>query len=412
MSFDIRTKSGSSFGYINVVDISTGVNKPPVANAGTDVTITLPVNSAQLNGSASSDPDGTISSYSWTKVAGPTQFTISNASIVNPSITNLVAGTYTFRLTVKDNAGISATDDVNIIVNSAPVTGSERVLIDLGATTTSSPDQWSKYWNNMTNAQPGVQISNAKTTTNTATTIGLEVINRIDGTFSLTGTGLNTGNTTGVVSDYPATATTDFAFAHYTATAGKWRIFGLNALTQYTIKFWGTKSTTVNYTIQIKRSDETVWQEYNAANNINYNTAAVFTFTGKTEMSFDIRTKSGSNFGYINVVDISTGAGQKAGVNTQTSTVATEAATDSASIKIFPNPVQDQFVLQLKNTQTGAMTVQIIDQNGAIRKEFQSTKNQTGSTQLYLPANDLPAGVYIIRVQIGNWSNSTKMVKS
>ena len=35
------------------------VNQPPVANAGPDITITLPTNTATLSGSGT-DPDGTI----------------------------------------------------------------------------------------------------------------------------------------------------------------------------------------------------------------------------------------------------------------------------------------------------------------------------------------------------------------
>jgi Carbohydrate binding module (family 6)/PKD domain/Secretion system C-terminal sorting domain len=95
------------------------VNLPPISNAGSDVTIVLPANSVQLNGNGSKDPDGTIASYSWTMISGPSQFTISNANIINPVISNLVAGTYTLRLTVVDNKGASATDDINITVNNS-----------------------------------------------------------------------------------------------------------------------------------------------------------------------------------------------------------------------------------------------------------------------------------------------------
>jgi Carbohydrate binding module (family 6)/Secretion system C-terminal sorting domain/PKD domain len=95
------------------------VNQPPISNAGSDVTIVLPANSVQLNGNGSKDPDGTIASYSWTKISGPSQFTISNANIINPVVSNLVAGTYTLRLTVVDNKGASATDDINITVNNS-----------------------------------------------------------------------------------------------------------------------------------------------------------------------------------------------------------------------------------------------------------------------------------------------------
>ena len=98
---------------------TTTANTPPVANAGADKTITLPTNSVVLTGSGT-DADGTIKSYGWTKTSGPTQFTLSSTTVSNPTVSNLVAGTYTFRLTVTDNLGATGSDDVNVIVNSAP----------------------------------------------------------------------------------------------------------------------------------------------------------------------------------------------------------------------------------------------------------------------------------------------------
>ena len=53
-------------------------NVLPIANAGPDQSITLPVNSVTLNGSGSVDPDGNIIAYNWTKISGPSQFTIAN----------------------------------------------------------------------------------------------------------------------------------------------------------------------------------------------------------------------------------------------------------------------------------------------------------------------------------------------
>ncbi len=95
-------------------------NQPPVANAGTDIIITLPTNNTTLNGTASSDPDGTISTYAWTKISGPATFTISNAAAASTSLINLVQGVYSFRLQVTDNGGASAADTVVITVNPAP----------------------------------------------------------------------------------------------------------------------------------------------------------------------------------------------------------------------------------------------------------------------------------------------------
>ena len=95
-------------------------NQPPVANAGADISITLPTNSTTLNGTASSDPDGTISTYAWSYISGPATFTLNNASSATASLTNLVQGVYSFLLQVTDNAGASAADTVLVTVNAAP----------------------------------------------------------------------------------------------------------------------------------------------------------------------------------------------------------------------------------------------------------------------------------------------------
>ena len=100
------------------VTVNPAGNAPPVANAGPDQTITLPTNSVSLTGSGT-DAGGTIASYSWSKISGPTQYVMNNSNIANPAISNLVAGTFVFRLTVSDNQGATASDDMNIIVNSS-----------------------------------------------------------------------------------------------------------------------------------------------------------------------------------------------------------------------------------------------------------------------------------------------------
>jgi hypothetical protein len=40
-------------------------NRPPIAVAGPDTAITLPLDSVQLDDSSSSDPDGTIRVWNW-----------------------------------------------------------------------------------------------------------------------------------------------------------------------------------------------------------------------------------------------------------------------------------------------------------------------------------------------------------
>ena len=96
------------------------VNQVPTTNAGSDVSITLPTSTTSFTASAT-DPDGTISTYAWTEVSGPNTATIQAPATSNTNISGLIAGVYVFKMTVKDNGGATATDDIQVTVNAAPV---------------------------------------------------------------------------------------------------------------------------------------------------------------------------------------------------------------------------------------------------------------------------------------------------
>jgi N-acetylneuraminic acid mutarotase len=94
-------------------------NKPPVSKAGSDQFLVLPLDSVTLDGSASSDPDGTIISYQWTKVSGPSLFNIINPVSPQTKLNGLVAGIYEFELLVTDDGGLSARDTIRVFENPA-----------------------------------------------------------------------------------------------------------------------------------------------------------------------------------------------------------------------------------------------------------------------------------------------------
>ncbi|MGN6601806.1 MAG: PKD domain-containing protein [Ginsengibacter sp.] len=93
-----------------------GNNYPPVADAGPDQTITLPLNSCILNGTGSYDPDGTVATYQWTKIGGPASFTLTNSNAATARVANMSEGNYAFELKVTDNSGLTGKDTVNILV--------------------------------------------------------------------------------------------------------------------------------------------------------------------------------------------------------------------------------------------------------------------------------------------------------
>ncbi len=89
-------------------------NDPPIADAGVDQTVIDADGSGDeivtLDGTASSDPDGEISVYSWTE--GETEI----ATGPNPQVT-LAVGVHTITLTVTDDLIATDTDEVVITVD-------------------------------------------------------------------------------------------------------------------------------------------------------------------------------------------------------------------------------------------------------------------------------------------------------
>lgn len=358
-----------------------------VARAGNDQSLTLPVANVELNGSASYVSNGGfITGYQWTQVSGPTNVTLNNANAAIAQAVDIAEGRYQFALTVTDNSNTQRSDTLLVVVSS-------RILIDFGPDASGTPDANGRYWNNIADGRPGIKLSNAISTGNAATTIGLEIINRIDGTFNVNGPGTNTGNSTGDVQDYPASATADFAFAEPSASNGQWKITGLESTKQYTIKFWGTRSVSDNRIIQIKRADQSIWQEYNAAGNSNYENAATFTFYGKSQITFDIRVKNGSAFGYISLIDIvKTTPAQTTNIApvAQASDVNLAIPATSATLNGSASYDDDGSITGYQWTQTsGPNTAEIVTPNAAITT-----------------INNLEEGIYTFRLQVTDDSSA------
>jgi hypothetical protein len=78
-----------------------------------------------MNGSGS-DADGTIASYQWTKISGPSQYSIVSATQAQTTVNNLSQGTYQFVLTVTDNQGAKGNDTVTVTVTAAAISHQQR----------------------------------------------------------------------------------------------------------------------------------------------------------------------------------------------------------------------------------------------------------------------------------------------
>ncbi|XP_005739745.1 dyslexia-associated protein KIAA0319-like protein [Pundamilia nyererei] len=90
-------------------------NKPPVADAGPEKELTLPMDHTTLYGNKSHD-DQKIATYQWTKNSGPDGVKIENADSAVATVTGLKVGTYEFTLTVTDERKLESSDTVTVIV--------------------------------------------------------------------------------------------------------------------------------------------------------------------------------------------------------------------------------------------------------------------------------------------------------
>lgn len=103
-------------------------NSPPVADAGPDQ-IGVQPGTVTLNGSGSYDPDGDPLTFQWTQIAGPA-VSISGANTAVATFTAADGQSYSFRLTVKDPGGLTATARTTVTTTRIP----EVRIIEFSAT--------------------------------------------------------------------------------------------------------------------------------------------------------------------------------------------------------------------------------------------------------------------------------------
>lgn len=124
IDFDSLTLNTGSVAYLGP---HVELNIPPIANAGTSGTNLEPGSTVTLSGSASSDPDGTISSYSWAQTSGPTVVMTGTGATRTVTMPYTTGGAVLgFTLTVTDNAGATSTATVSHTVLSA----TERIAVN------------------------------------------------------------------------------------------------------------------------------------------------------------------------------------------------------------------------------------------------------------------------------------------
>jgi hypothetical protein len=112
----IDNRGGTDSSTVTVsVAASAATPAQPTVNAGPDISIDPPIDTATLTGTASA-PGGTITNYTWSKQSGPTGGNIVTPGNPVTEVNTLTSGLYVFRLTVTHSNGQAAFDEVNVLV--------------------------------------------------------------------------------------------------------------------------------------------------------------------------------------------------------------------------------------------------------------------------------------------------------
>ncbi len=400
---------------VNVTTGTVTANKAPVANAGADKSITLPTSSTTLSGSAT-DADGSIASYAWTKISGPAGGSFSSTTSASTTVSSLTtAGTYVFRLTVKDNAGATDYDDVSVIVNAATTSNAAPVA----------------------NAGSGKNIT-LPTSTTTLTGSGTDS----DGTIA-SYTWTKIGGPAGGSIGSPSSATTGISNL---TTAGTY-VFRLtvkdndgatdyddvnvvvNAATTTTnaapIARAGNDAniTTSTYTLDGSASSDdkgivkSTWTQLAGPSTVSYTDrnsikTAMNGMTIAGQYRFRLRVWDAE--GVLDIDDITINVGSSTGTSGGGSTTTTDNSTSTSSetVTINPNPVTRLTAnCYVSSATTGSIKIQILTTGGTLIKEVNYLKTAT-DYKVGLDVSNLAAGTYVVSVLINNSKKlTTQMIR-
>ena len=376
---------------------STAPNVAPTANAGSDKSITLPTSLVQLSGSGT-DPDGSIASYAWSKISGPSTYTFSNAAISNPSVSGLVSGSYTFRLTVKDNRGASASDDVvvnvaNVVAVPPPPTGTKYIRVNLyGGASAYSNSQWNNWSVGTSSAS---NISSGTFKYSDATSSSVSAILSHSTAVGDNGTGYGSGMAPAEVLRHSSYSN----MASRTLT-----ITGLQPSKKYDIELYaGRNNNPDNSTTFVTGSLTKAVATYN-----NKTNKAVFSgLTPSSDGKIVITMRRSKLYTYLNGFTITEGS------TTTTASVSKSAASadQARSLVVSPNPVSDRVMVKMNNEYTGQFTVAITNQAGAVVKQLTLTKNAKGLTQQYISLGGLAKGTYVLTAKTKDTEESVSIIK-
>ena len=416
---------------------------PTRAFAGEDQEVQLPVASLQLNATGSG-PNGTTSGYTWQKVSGPDGGSLSNASIANPTISDLHAGTYIYRVTLKDNANATNPDEVAITVYPAM----QRIEAESYSAIKPGWYDWQGNYHQSVDNSYTVDEGGGTTTNNIDSTDWLDysitvpsagnyrIKYRVGTVHSLAqlqvkdagGNLLSTQDIWGTFSwdkhhnlydTIPLQAGTQTIRIQNSGPASELWYMNYFEVSQAPVS--ALAPLPVNFTLFNARCDngavKLVWKTAGEKNSRNFTIeksangrewSVIGTLpsggqtAGEQSYEFNDHTPGANSLYRIVQQDID-------GRKTVTSTIRSNCG-PVQKFGVFPNPVVDKAVVNIELDQKAKLVISIVDSKGAVVRQ-QVNQLPEGNNQVTINMSALPKGTYTLNAQWDNENRSVQLIK-
>jgi hypothetical protein len=395
------------------VTVNPAPNQPPIANAGPNITITLPINTATLSGSGT-DPDGTITAYAWIKIAGPAAGTLTNANTATATAGGLVAGVYSYQLTVTDNLGATGRDTAVVTINNALPPGPEK-YIKVNLFDGSNPYNQGGWNNWNVTGVTNITSSNFNYSDGTASTVNA-ILSYSQGIP-------DNGATYGGTMCPPEV----LRFTTYTTSARTVTLRGLNNALKYDLELYASRATTGNSTqFVINGLSQTVLTDNNKTIKatfanltptagqllININKLNTFTYlngftlTQRADTTMQTRQITTETSG-VNVSEYPTQQPTQFTVRGEVEKQGETPKAELFTVTALPNPSSSNFTLYITGNGAETVVIRIMDISG---KVISITKLNGSVAYTHLGGN-LKGGIYFAEVIQGNNRRVLKLIK-
>ncbi len=374
--------------------------------------ITLPVDSVALDGSASTSSNGGLV-YNWRVVSGPAGYILGNQTVPVFKVSKMAAGTYVFILTVNNATGQRDSTTSTVIVNPA-ATPTVHAVINAPASITLPVDSVALDGSGSTSSNGGL-IYNWRVVSGPAgyvsgnQTVPVFKVSKMAAGMYLFSLAVSNGtgqkdSTTATVAVNQAAATGPVAVIVNPGTVTTSSVT-LDASGSYTVPGRTITSWLWNYMSGPKNA--IIVSPTQSITNVTNLTNGTYTYRVK------VTDKGGSNSQTVTFT-VALGAGGRVANGEQLSRpeISLDVNEPNAQpLKLSPVPTNDLLNLSIVNTAKGKVTVHITDMSGRVVLRKDCAEKRGSSWAEKLDISSLAGGSYFVTVLIDNEKFSGKFIK-